>query len=224
MTPARALSSRVLLLAVVAAAACASSVSPLQLSDRWPSQAGDYRDVTRKWTRHGRQRSMPDNHGNIFDQTIDVVATFKSPEWRAAYVKYRAEHNKLPPGEVNALTAREKAEAQKNYEVMLMVATYDPRLNELHKGERSVWRVALVDAGGAEIVASEIKRDRRPRSEIQADFPQLGDFHEPYVARFPRTVDLLRPDAGRFSLKVTSSQAGVELVWAEPGARARAAR
>jgi hypothetical protein len=202
------------------AAACASSPPPVQLSDQWPAQAGDYRDVTRKWTRHGRQHSSPDNHGNTFDQTLDVVAIFKSPEWRASYVKYRAEHNKLPPTEVAALTAREKADAQQSYEVMLLVATYDPRLNELQKGARSVWRVALVDAAGAEIVASEIKRDRRPRSEIQADFPELGDFHEPYVARFPRTVELLRPDAGRFSLKVTSSQAGVELVWAEPGAAA----
>jgi hypothetical protein len=68
-------------------------------------------------------------------------------------------------------------------------------------------------------VASEIKRDRRPRSEIAADFPAMGDFHEPYVARFPRTVNLLRPGAQRFSLKVTSSQVGVELVWAEPRGR-----
>jgi hypothetical protein len=209
----------VLLAALLACASCASSPPPVQLSDEWPADAGDYRDVTRKWTRHGSERSSPDDHGNIIDLTLDVVATFKAPEWRAAYVKYRAEHNKLPPREVAALTAREKAEAEKNYEVMLLVATYDPRVNDLQKGERSVWRVALVDAAGAEIVASEIKRDRRPRSEIAADFPGLGDFHEPYVARFPRTVDILRPDAGRFSLKVTSSQAAVELVWAESGTK-----
>jgi hypothetical protein len=203
--------------AALLAASCASAPPPVQLSDRWPADAGDYREVSRKWTRHASERSSPDDHGNVIDLTLDVVATFKSPEWRAAYVKYRAEHNKLPPREVAALTAREKAEADKNYEVMLLVATYDPRINELQKGDRSIWRVALVDSAGAEIVASEIKRDRRPRSEIVADFPDLGDFHEPYVARFPRTVDLLRPDARRFSLKVTSSQAAVELVWAEPG-------
>lgn len=224
MTPARpssvppAAAGAAICALVLCAAACASSAPPVvQLSDQWPAQAGEYRDVTRKWTRHGRQRSSPDNHGNVFDQTLDVVATFKSPEWRAAYVKHRADNNKLPASEVAALTAREKADAQQVYEVMLLVATYDPRVNELQKGGRSVWRVALVDAAGSEIVASEIKRDRRPRSEIQADFPELGDFHEPYVARFPRTVELLRPDAGRFSLKVTSAQAGVELVWAESG-------
>ena len=204
-------------LAAALSAACASSPPPVQLSDQWPARAGEYRDVTRKWTRHGRERTSPDDKGNVFDQALDVVATFKSPEWRAAYVQYRAEHNQLPASEVAALTAREKADSQQHYEVMLLVATYDRRLNELQKGARSVWRVALVDAAGAEIVASEIKRDRRPRSEIAADFPELGDFHEPYVARFPRTVNLLRPGAHRFSLKVTSSQVGIELVWSDAG-------
>jgi hypothetical protein len=210
-----------LVLVVVLVAACSSAPPPVQLSDRWPARAGDYRDVSRKWTRHGRQHSSPDSHGNIIDQTVDVFATFKSPEWRAAYVRYRAERNKLPPSEVAAMTARQQSDAQQGYEVMLLVATYDKRLNDLQKGARSVWRVALVDASGAEIVASEIKRDRRPRSEIATDFPDLGDFYEPYVARFPHTVDLLRPDAHRFSLKVTSSQAGVELVWADSEALAR---
>jgi hypothetical protein len=203
--------------AAALSAACASAPPAVQLSDQWPARAGDYRDVSAKWTRHGRERTGPDDRGNVMDQALDVVATFKSPEWRAAYVQYRAEHNKLPPSEVAALTAREKADDQQHYEVMLLVATYDPRLNDLQKGTRSVWRVALVDDTGAEIVASEIKRDRRPRSEIATDFPGLGDFHEPYVARFPRTVNLLRPGAHRFSLKVTSSQVGVELVWAEQG-------
>jgi hypothetical protein len=204
-------------LAAALAAACASSPPPVELSESWPARAGDFEDVSRKWTRHGRERTGPDDRGNVIDQALDVIATFKSPEWRAAYVQYRAEHNKLPPGEVAALTAREQADDKQHYEVMLLVATYDPRLNDLQKGARSIWRVALVDATGAEIVASEIKRDRRPRSAIAAEFPGLGDFHEPYVARFPRTVNLLRPDANRFSLKVTSSQVGVELVWAEQG-------
>jgi hypothetical protein len=211
------------LAALAALAGCASAPPPVQLSETWPTQAGDYRDVTDKWTRHARKRSGPDaEQGRIVDQTLDVVATFKSPEWRAAYVKYRAEQNMLPPGEVAALTKTEQSENADHYEVMLLVATYDQRLNELQKGKRSVWRLALVDASGAELIAKEVRRDRRPRTEIAADFPHLTDFHEPYIAVFPRVdekgarVDLLRPDARRFSLKMTSSQVGVELIWAEP--------
>jgi len=205
----------------LAAAACGGRAPPaVQLSDSWPGVAGDYGEVTQRWTRHATEHAGPDpDRGRILDQTLDVVATFKSPEWRAAYVKYKADRNLLPPSEVAAMTAREKADAAQHYEVMLLVATYDRRINELQKGARSIWRVALVDASGSEIVATEIRRDRRPRSEIAEDFPDLGDFHQPYVARFPRTVNLLRPGAHRFSLKVTSSQAGVELVWADRGPR-----
>lgn len=219
MRPAIALAAA--LAASLLSAACGGAPPPVRLSDEWPAVAtvGDYGDVTRKWTRHARERASSDaERDRQFEQTLDVVATFKSPEWRAAYVKHKADRGNLPASEIAAMTAREKKESADHYEVMLMVATYDRRLNELQKGPRSVWRVALVDSAGAEIVASEIRRDRRPRSEIAADFPQLGDFHQPYVARFPRTVDLLRPDARKLSLKMSSSQVGVELVWAEPGA------
>ncbi|HTE51147.1 MAG TPA: hypothetical protein VK698_09785 [Kofleriaceae bacterium] len=217
---------RLALAAVLAGAlgaACASAPPAVHLSDQWPAQAGEYHEVTRRWTRRANERSgSDDERGRIFEQTVEVFATFKSPEWRAAYVKYRAAQNRLPPSEVAALTRREKAEDADHYEVMLLVATYDRRVNELQKGARSIWRLALVDESGAEIVASEIRRDRRPRSEIAAEFPNLGDFHEPYVARFPRKVNLLRAGVHRFSLKLTSSQVGVEMVWTDPSAPATA--
>ena len=204
--------------AAAALAGCGGRQERVELSNQWPAAVGDYREVTQKWTRRAREHAGPDpSHGRIVEETLDLVATFKSPEWRAAYVKFRAAQNRLPASEVAALTAREQAEAADHYEVELLVSTYDRRLNELQRGPRSPWRIALVDAAGAEIVASKIERDRRPRTEIAADFPQLGDFHQAYVARFPRTVDLLRPDASRFSLKMTSSQVGVEVVWTERG-------
>lgn len=204
-----------LALATLPGAGCASH-APVELSNDWPSKAGDYREVTRTWTRHGRKRSgLGDDHDHLMEQTLDVRATFKSPEWRAASIAFRARRHKLPPIEIAALTERERADAAANYEVALLVSTYDRRANDLQKGIRSIWRVALVDDAGAEILPTEIKRDRRPRSQISADYPHLGDFHQAYVARFPRTVDLMRPGARRFSLKVTSALAGVELIWAE---------
>lgn len=207
------------------AAGCAPTTPPIHLSGAWPARAGEFHATTRAWTRRANQRTdSDDSQGRIFEQALEVHATFKSPEWRAAYVRFRAERLQLPPSEVDALTEREKKDDADHYEVMLLVATYDPKINELQKGARSIWRVALVDDRGAEIVASEIKRDRRPRTEIAAEYPHLGDFHEPYVARFPRTVDLLRPGARRFSLKVTSSQVGVTMTWAAPAGQATAAR
>ncbi|HEY8145915.1 MAG TPA: hypothetical protein VIG06_24710 [Kofleriaceae bacterium] len=202
---------------LVVLAGCGGSEEPVQLSSAWPQKTDDWDDVNEKWTRHGRDNSgVGGDRRHKFEQTIDIYATFKSPEWRAASIAHRAEKHRMSGAAVRDLTQKAKAEDADHYEVALLVATYDRRSNDLQKGPRSTWRVALVDQGGTEIVASEIKRDRRPRFEIAAEFPHLGDFHEPYVARFPRSVDLLRPEAHRFQLKVTSEQGGVVLEWREP--------
>jgi hypothetical protein len=202
---------------LVAAAGCAGTPPPVRLTDEWPSRrpsADDYEDVTEKWTRHGRDHADPDGK-IVVEQTIDVVATFKAPEWRAAHIAHMASRHDLPRSEVAALTKKSQEEAADHYEVQLLVATYDKRANDLQKNERSTWRIALVDDAGVEIRPSQVKRDRRPRTEIEADYPGLGDFHTAYVVTFPRTLDLLRPDARRFSLKVTSSQGGVTMTWSE---------
>ena len=193
--------------------ACGSAAPPVELSNDWPSRASDYGEATERWTRHGSDSAKGSD--SISSQVLDVYATFKSPEWRAAHIDFLRRTHKLPDSEVAALTSKEQAEAAERYEVALMVATYDRRTNDLQKGERSSWRVALVDQDGAEIVADQILRDRRPRDTVKAEFPHMGDFHEPYVVRFPRTVDLMRPGATRFSLKVTGPQGGVVLTWAE---------
>jgi len=211
MTIPRAISGALLLALAVAC----GGPPPVELNSAWPNQADDYEDVTEKWTRHGRDNSGLGDRRHGVEQTIDVYATFKSPEWRAAWIAMEAERHHLSQAAIRELTAKTKAEDAEGYEVVLLVATHDRRSNDLQKGPRSTWRVALVDQGGTEIVASAIKRDRRPRNEVEAEFPKLGDFHEPYVAHFPRSVDLLRPEARRFLLKVTSEQGGVVLEWRE---------
>jgi hypothetical protein len=203
-----------LALVLLCAAGCGASEPPVELTSAWPRQAGDFEEVTGRWTRHGRDNSgLGGDDRHRLEQVIDVYATFKSPEWRAAYIAHEAERHQMAAPAVRELTAKQKADDADHYEVMLLVATHERRANDLQKGTRSVWRVALVDDAGSEIVASEIKRDRRPRDAIHAEFPFMGDFHEPYVARFPRTVELLRPGARRFQLKVTGEQGAVVLEW-----------
>ena len=193
---------------------CAHTPPAIHLTSEWPAQPGDYQEVTRAWTRSGSLRSGPASHNDyLIEQTLEVTATLESPEWRAAYVDFMAHQNHLPPDAIQALADEQKKDAADHYEVELMVATYHRRANDLQKGDRSIWRVALADDAGHQIIAGEIQRDRRPRSEIAAQFPSLTDFEEPYVARFPHTIDLLHPGARRISLRMSSAQGGVELVW-----------
>ncbi len=195
--------------AVAALAACGTSgqTAPVKnFSDQWPSRARPYAVVVQEWTRTGQ--IVQD-----FDKVLDLKATFMSPDWRASYVRKRAEIELMGKDDRAALTEAQKAADSEHYEVMLFVATYRYEENELQKGERSMWRVVLADDQGKEIRPVEIKRDRRSFEVMRAYFPHATPQHIAYVARFPRTAELLGSGASKFSLKMASARGGVELVW-----------
>lgn len=202
------MSARVVVVAIAAllCAACAKTPQPVDLAADWPSELRAYPDVERDWTRSG-------DFVHRFNKLLEVHATFKSPEWRAAWVAMQAREKHLPPAERDALLAEHKAEHADHYEMLLLVSTYDGRENDLQKGDKSVWRVALIDDRGNQVVPSSIKRDRRPDSVIKAEHPLMNDFAQAYVVTFPRTIEVLRGDADRFSLRVSGSRGGVELTW-----------
>lgn len=195
--------------AVAALAGCGAASPPVDLSGTWPAKPGDYEEVTEAWTRR-------DEHRRDFSMVVDVAATVKAPPWRAAYVAHRARREKLSPAAVAALEAAERTADAEFLELELMMATYDRRANDLTKGERSIWRVTLTGDDGAEVAPVEIQRDRRPASEVKAYFPALGDFHVPYIVKFPRTGALLHEGAKRLTLRVASAQGAVELTWTDP--------
>ncbi|HWN67120.1 MAG TPA: hypothetical protein VNM90_05740 [Haliangium sp.] len=183
------------------------AAGPVSLDGTWPEQPGSYHDVNERWTRHAVLRKYP-------SIILEVYATFESPEWRAAHASYLAERRNMSNAARAVLLEQTRQVSETApYEVQLLVTTNDRRENDLTKGKRSVWRVVLVDPQGNEIEPLSIERDRRPREVIAAEFPHLGDFAEPYVARFPRDVALLGPDAAKLSLKMGSARGGVELVW-----------
>lgn len=193
-------------------AACGgpSAVGQVPLSNTWPAQPGDYDEVTARWTRHAILRAPG-------QQALEVFATLKSPAWRAAHAAHRARIERLTPAAHAALvTSEQQAATEGPYEVELLVTTYDRRENDLHKGARSVWRVVLTDDQGNALEPTEIQRDRRPHGIVAAEFPQLTDFAVPYVARFPRSLELFGPDAKRIVLKMSSPRGAVELVWEDP--------
>ncbi len=195
-----------LAVAIVAGIACSSAPPPVAFSDAWPSRAGDYDAVNERWTRSAKLT-------RDYDKILEVHATFKSPAWRAAYVSRRAKTEKMTRAAANELAAKERATASEVYEVELIVATYRFEEDDLSRGERSMWRVALVDDEGNELRPIEIVKDRRPFEVVRAYFPNHTQQHTPYVARFPRNVDLLGGGSRKFKLVVGSARGGVELVW-----------
>ncbi len=190
-------------------AACSEAPPRVALTETWPAQPGDYAQVTHAWTREAEL------HGQD-QQVLNLSAVFKSSEWRAAHAAREARFRGLEGDARAQIMAQAEADAAGPYEVELLITTWDRRENDLDKGKRSVWHVALLDEDGHEITPLEVVRDKRPQYTVRAEFPTLGDFATPYIARFPRTKPVLGPNAKVLRLRMSSERGGVELAWAAP--------
>ena len=197
-----------LFLALVVLAACGAP-PPLKLTEEWPATTGNYEDITASGTRRTTLRGQ-------YQEALDLVATFKSPDWRAAHAARDADHRGLTGDARAERILQAQAEMAGPYEVELLVTTWDRRENDLDRGKKSVWHVVLVDDASHEIEPLEIVKDKRPNYVLRAEFPMLDDFAVAYVARFPRTSPLFGPSAHAVRLHMSSERGGVELVWAAP--------
>lgn len=199
---------RAFLLALLVA--CSSAAPAVRLTTDWPAQEPtDYEDVTEKWTRARSLRAS-------YQEVLELSATLKSPEWRAAFAVRDANHRGLTGEARRQRMAQAQAEMEGPWEVALNVTTWDRRENDLDRGKRSVWRVVLIDDAGNEIEPIEIIKDRRPVFTLRADYPTFGDFATAYIARFPRTAAVLGPGVKQLRLRLSGSRGSVELAWTSP--------
>jgi len=201
----------VCLVVLVQLSSCGSKVPPVTLSGEWPQTAGDYEKVSEAWTRRGE---IIGDFSNGFDRVLDVRATFQSPEWRTAYVAHRAKLELMPANKRAKLLAEQRATDEKYYEVTLLVTTYSFRENDLQKGKRSIWRLALVDSKGNESEPIEVESVRTPQKFLKPYYPQLRPQDEVYVARFAKEgLSIFDDGAKQLSFKMAGARGGVELLW-----------
>jgi hypothetical protein len=189
--------------------ACGSKAPPVALDEKWPASPPDYDDATEAWTRKSSLRGQ-------YQEVLELAATFKSPEWRAARAKRDIEYRNLTGEGKDQFIAQAQADATGPYEVEMMVTTWDRRENDLDRGKRSVWGVVLIDEQGHQIEPIEIVKDKRPAFTVRADFPALGDFATAYIARFPRTTPLLGPSVKKLRLRLFGVRGSVEVDWDAP--------
>lgn len=205
-----ALLAALTLVCALTAAACGGAAR-VPLTNEWPARAGAFDEETRRWT---RSESM----SAAYQQVLSVDATLLAPSWRAARAARDARLRALGPAATEELAAKARADATGPWEIELLVTTWDRRENDLHRGDRATWRVALLDEQGNEIAPIEVVRDRRPQHVVRAEYPHLGDFAQPYIARFPKDKVVLGPQVRRVRLRLTSVRGAVELQWLAPGA------
>ena len=186
---------------------CGSAPKPVKFSTLWPTETISYEDSTDNWTRRGLLRASLANQAS---QLLELHATFLSTEWRSAYVDRQAELQKFNDSARKEMTEQQQKLGSAHHQVELVISTYHPEHNDLHR-EQSIWRVVLVDEAGNEFPAEKIERDRRPRQLISAEFNTLGDFSEAYLATFPFVDSIL--SGKKFSLRISCSLGTVEVDW-----------
>lgn len=194
------------LLAILLLTACAAAPPPVRLTEDWPTAIRGYDTVVRDWTRKAEL------HAN-YQEVCELFATLKSAEWRAAHATHSAEIRGLAGPAREQHLAQSRADMAGPYELEMMVTTWDRRENDLDRGKKSVWRVVLIDESGQEIEPLEIVKDRRPAHVVRAEFPMLGEFATPYIARFPRTAAIFGPSARQVRLRMSSARGGLEVIW-----------
>jgi hypothetical protein len=196
---------RALLLVVLCA--CGASAPKVDLGGHWPATAPpDYDDATETWTRKASLRGQ-------YQEVLELAATFKAPEWRAARAVRDANNRDLQGPQRDQFMAQAQADAEGPYEVELMVTTWDRRENDLDRDKKSVWGVVLIDQNGTQVEPLEIIKDKRPAFTVRSDFPALGDFATAYIARFPRTTPMLGDGVKKVRLRLYGVRGSVEVAW-----------
>ena len=192
--------------------ACSSAAPNVDLSGAWPTaplkDEKAYYDTTEEWTRRGQVLS---DFSERKQQVLEVFATLKSPKWNAAYIDFVSRRKLLPESEKQVL--RQAAEGADHVEFAIFMSVDDRRSNDLHRGDRSTWRIALVDDLGNETLPIEVVRVRRPQPVIRTEFPHFTQFHTVYLARFPVSATPFGRGKKRVTLKLASSRGGVQLEW-----------
>jgi hypothetical protein len=199
-------------LAVAALATGAACVQKPRLVDFSETareyRAKDYDEVYRRWTRH-------DDALHEVEKALEVWATFKSWDFREAYIeKYAAIYN-LSESDRSTLRQAQMDTFHRAYEFHVSAQSANYKWNDLEKSS-SAWRVTLVDAAGRELAPEYVRVERLPDAYESVFFPTKTPFTRTYSIRFAVPsggTDFLGTRSGAITLRIASPLGRVELVW-----------
>jgi hypothetical protein len=171
--------------------------------------AKDYIDVYDRWTRH-------DFVMHDVEKALEVWATFKSWDFREAYVERYAAAYSLPDNERATLRNAQRAAFHRAYEFHVTAQSANYRWNDLEKSS-SPWRVTLLDALGHELQADfgKVKVEKLPDAYEREFFPAKTPFSKTYNVRFepPPNADFTGIKSGSITLRIASPAGRIELTW-----------
>lgn len=167
----------------------------------------DYDSVYRRWTRHDYAQ-----HG--VDKSLEVWATYKSWEFREAYIALYASVYSLSDADRNKLRQSQREAYQQAYEFHVTAQSAQYEWNDLEKPS-SPWRVTLLDALGHELPAERVRVEKLPDAYERQFFPSKTPFTKTYSIRFPAPTDgsFSGTQSGELTLRFESPIGRIDMHW-----------
>jgi hypothetical protein len=169
----------------------------------------DYPDVYERWTRH-------DKVLHDVDTALEVWATYKSDEFREAFVAHYAEAYALEDGERERLRQTQREASAASYDFMVTAQSSSYPWNDIEK-KNSPWRVSLLDGAGHALVPDELTFERLPDLFEREFYPAKTPFTKTYTIRFNRPSEhddgFVGERSGSLTLRLAGPFGHVDLVW-----------
>jgi hypothetical protein len=194
----------------VALVGCAQAASkPVDFSEAARDyRPTDYEPVYETWTRHAK---LVRDVGTV----IEAWATYKSWDFRQAYVAQYADVYRLSEGDRGTLLRSQLETSRANYEFHLTAQSTTEKWNDLER-KNTPWRVTLIDADGVELGPTSIQVVKLPELYESQFFPSRTEFTRTYEISFFRPgsgVPPTGPARGRLVLRIACPVGQIELVW-----------
>jgi hypothetical protein len=169
--------------------------------------AKDYGEIYERWTRY--DFALKD-----VEKALEVWATFKSWDFREAFVERYAAGYSLSDADRATLRNAQRDAFRRAYEFHVTAQSANYKWNDLEKAS-SPWRVTLLDALGHELQPEAIKVEKLPDAYEREFFPAKTPFSKTYSIRFvpPATGDFSGLGSGAIILRIASPIGRVELAW-----------
>ena len=141
-------------------------------------RASEYHDVYERWTRH--EKIMVE-----VDAALEVWTTYKSQEFREAFVAHYADTYAMNDDATESLRRAQHEAGTAAYEFVVTGQSSNYKWNDLEK-KSSPWRVLLLDGAGHELVPEQITVERYPDLFEREFYPAKTPFSKTYLIRFTR--------------------------------------
>jgi hypothetical protein len=168
----------------------------------------DYGEAYTRWTRH-------DFVLREVEKALEVWATYKSWDFREAYVEHYASIYSLSDADRTTLRNAQRDAFHKAYEFHVTAQSANYKWNDLDKPS-SPWRVTLLDALGHELQTDgPIKIEKLPEGYEREFFPAKTPFSKTYSVRFVPASgsDFAGIKSGALTLRFASPLGRVEVTW-----------